>query len=246
MERAGGIIRTKYNSEYYYLLVQGRDTGKWSFPKGHIDTDESYLDCATREILEETGIDLQGVKHNGIVKLRYTYFLFNLPNKFLTRINELTRINDVEEIATIKWFSITGMEKIEGNIDVRTFVKQQQLLQSSHEIKFCVYKENCKNVFCRFWHPEETTEKHFQRCYCNDIIYIDQKLKPIKKPRNSYHFFVMKNRENIKQDFPNLSGKSLVKKISHIWKQLSEDIRERYNEMALEDKNRYQEELLKK
>jgi 8-oxo-dGTP pyrophosphatase MutT (NUDIX family) len=256
MERAGGIIRTKYNSEYYYLLVQGRDTCKWSFPKGHIDAGETYLECAIREILEETGINLQGVKHNGLVKLRYIYFLYNLPCKYLTKHSELLKINDHEEVVNIKWFTVEGMKKIEGNIDVKKFVLQQELLSGSDSIrKNCAYGENCQNVFCRFWHPAETEQKHYERCHCNDTIYFQvsdsenvseskQFIKePIKKPRNSYCFFVMENRETIKKSFPNLSGKSLATKISYLWKQAPEDIKQKYIEMANDDKIRYKKEI---
>jgi ADP-ribose pyrophosphatase YjhB (NUDIX family) len=33
--------------------------GTWSLPGGHLDLDESFEDCAVREIREETGIVLQ-------------------------------------------------------------------------------------------------------------------------------------------------------------------------------------------
>lgn len=42
------------------VLVKGWKKGaKWSFPRGKINKDESDLDCAVREVYEETGLDLQ-------------------------------------------------------------------------------------------------------------------------------------------------------------------------------------------
>jgi mRNA-decapping enzyme subunit 2 len=43
------------------VLVKGWKKGaKWSFPRGKINKDEADLDCAIREVWEETGYDLKG------------------------------------------------------------------------------------------------------------------------------------------------------------------------------------------
>lgn len=43
----------------HVLLVKGWKKGaSWSFPRGKINKDERDLDCATREVYEETGYDL--------------------------------------------------------------------------------------------------------------------------------------------------------------------------------------------
>ncbi|KAF1960887.1 hypothetical protein CC80DRAFT_489123 [Byssothecium circinans] len=48
------------------VLVKGWKKGaKWSFPRGKINKDELDLDCAVREVYEETGLDLRAV---GLVK----------------------------------------------------------------------------------------------------------------------------------------------------------------------------------
>ncbi|KAL2202088.1 DCP2-domain-containing protein, partial [Sarocladium strictum] len=42
------------------VLVKGWKKGaNWSFPRGKINKDEDDLDCAVREVYEETGLDLQ-------------------------------------------------------------------------------------------------------------------------------------------------------------------------------------------
>jgi mRNA-decapping enzyme subunit 2 len=41
------------------VLVKGwKQSAKWSFPRGKINKDEADLDCAVREVYEETGFDL--------------------------------------------------------------------------------------------------------------------------------------------------------------------------------------------
>ena len=43
------------------LLVKGwKSTGSWGFPRGKINQNETDMDCAVREVLEETGVDLDG------------------------------------------------------------------------------------------------------------------------------------------------------------------------------------------
>ena len=44
----------------HVLLVKGWKKGaSWSFPRGKINKDEKDLDCAVREVYEETGYDIQ-------------------------------------------------------------------------------------------------------------------------------------------------------------------------------------------
>ena len=59
---AGGIV---FNKEYKVAIVnQNHDS--WSLPKGHLDSGETALVAAKREIYEETGIkDLQYIKELG-------------------------------------------------------------------------------------------------------------------------------------------------------------------------------------
>ncbi|KAJ1503647.1 mRNA-decapping enzyme subunit 2 [Coelomomyces lativittatus] len=40
------------------LLVKGWKSKTWSFPKGKINQNEKEVDCAIREVLEETGLDV--------------------------------------------------------------------------------------------------------------------------------------------------------------------------------------------
>ena len=55
-----GIILAKPDAEYghRFLVLKGRDTGVWSFSKGHpeLHDKETPLRTAVRETFEETGI----------------------------------------------------------------------------------------------------------------------------------------------------------------------------------------------
>ena len=49
---SGGIL---INAQGQIALVL-MDDENWSFPKGHVDKDESKVDTAKREVQEETGV----------------------------------------------------------------------------------------------------------------------------------------------------------------------------------------------
>ena len=66
-----GIICS--TEEKKYLLVRGRRANKWSFPKGHMEGRETALECAHRELWEETGIRLEGRIYSGTIKLSKKY-----------------------------------------------------------------------------------------------------------------------------------------------------------------------------
>jgi 8-oxo-dGTP pyrophosphatase MutT (NUDIX family) len=53
---SGAVVYKKENNEYFFLLVYSVKNKEWSFPKGHIEKNETELEAAKREIFEETGI----------------------------------------------------------------------------------------------------------------------------------------------------------------------------------------------
>ena len=51
----GAILYTIENGKRYYILIMEAN-GSYGFPKGHKNPKESDIDCALREIKEETGV----------------------------------------------------------------------------------------------------------------------------------------------------------------------------------------------
>lgn len=117
----GGIIIVKRDLEKnLYLLVQGRYTGKWSFPKGHSNENEEPLKCALREINEETGID-NLPEASDFLEIGYgNYYVFNLRDML-----ELSP-KDTKEIMNIKWVSLDEMEHMALNADVSLYRKKMK------------------------------------------------------------------------------------------------------------------------
>ena len=117
----GGILHTIYEGVDYYALVQGRHTGKWSFPKGHLQHGETGPECALREIAEETGMDeVDHAKSIGTLFLHYgTYYLYECSgfDPLLPR--------DQKEIVHAKWMTLEEMRGVSLNADVSQFRKQR-------------------------------------------------------------------------------------------------------------------------
>ncbi len=114
----GGILCIKSETgEEKYALVQGRYTGKWSFPKGHSNEGEYPIECTLREVGEETGID-ELPEPIEYIQVGYgNYFIFNLEDMI-----EL-KPRDKNEIMNTRWVTLEEMDKMEVNADVSQFKK---------------------------------------------------------------------------------------------------------------------------
>ncbi|XP_065127609.2 m7GpppN-mRNA hydrolase [Paramisgurnus dabryanus] len=88
------------------LLVQGYlAKSGWGFPKGKVNKDEAFHDCAVREVLEETGFDIRDrickktyIEQRISDQLARLYIIPGVPKD--TKFNPKTR----KEIRNIEWF----------------------------------------------------------------------------------------------------------------------------------------------
>jgi len=121
----GGILtHTKPNEATRYALVQGRATGKWSFPKGHSNPGEEPLVCAKREIAEETSIE-QLPEPTIHIKMGYGhYYLFELAEQL-----PLVARDTAEVMDTI-WATLEEMTQLPLNADASLFVKKKTALNN--------------------------------------------------------------------------------------------------------------------
>lgn len=115
----GGILRVSHTDprQEQYAIVQGRYSGKWSFPKGHSNEGELPLECTLREIQEETGIKSLP---DPVETVRFGY-----GNYHIFSLNEPLPLipQDTYEIMNAMWATIDEMELLSLNVDVSRFVK---------------------------------------------------------------------------------------------------------------------------
>jgi ADP-ribose pyrophosphatase YjhB (NUDIX family) len=128
------------NSKNEVLLVKGKKYQVWSFPKGHINTGETGLECAQRELFEETSLKLN-TTHIKFFKFRAAhYYLYYLDDK-----DPVLKVIDTREIDDIKWCPIHKLPKNNTNIDVsilKTVIRDIRKNQNPREYINTKYFEN--------------------------------------------------------------------------------------------------------
>lgn len=117
-----GVIMMSPN--FRFLMVRGRATGKWSFPKGHGELRETPYECAIRELEEETGITIGNMRPTiGPVKLKAaSYYVFR-PSCEMD-----VKIHDTKEVTEVRWFSLYEIVELSSNIDVSEFLRRHGLV----------------------------------------------------------------------------------------------------------------------
>jgi len=110
------------------LLVRGRLSKKWSFPKGHCKRQETDFDCAKRELFEETGLIVE-TNHTSYHKLKGgSYFVFPVsgrPSAIFT---------DHKEIETVQWWPLNCLPIADSNVDVSIFRSLMRGMNDGTEI----------------------------------------------------------------------------------------------------------------
>jgi mRNA-decapping enzyme subunit 2 len=94
----------------YVLLVQGFGGKSWGFPKGKINEKESLVNCAVREVKEETGYDCEsGIKTEWFLERQICetsirlYIIRDVDTNY--SFKPLAR----NEIKEIKWFNVNEL-----------------------------------------------------------------------------------------------------------------------------------------
>jgi len=118
-KRAGIILY--HNSKV--LLVLGKVSNKWSFPKGELMENESFEDGAIRELYEETGIIMDKSTLEKAVQLKTeytTYFKINIEDlDFVPN----PKIIDKKEIKRCKFINTSYLRNLNVNHDIKVVMR---------------------------------------------------------------------------------------------------------------------------
>jgi 8-oxo-(d)GTP phosphatase len=112
----GGIIK---NSEGAYLFIFRKN--KWDLPKGKLDPGETIKECAVREVLEETGVNISSCDE----LFETTFHIYNENNVLVLKethwyamnvIDEVTLTPQLEEgITALEWIKPDNLDKVLAN-----------------------------------------------------------------------------------------------------------------------------------
>jgi len=116
MERSFGIIPLRLVENKWETLLVKHQKGHWAFPKGHPEPNESPQDTASRELKEETGLQVTQFfpldslkefyifKREGtLVEKHVTYFLAEVEGEVTLQI---------EELEDFRWISLQEAAKL--------------------------------------------------------------------------------------------------------------------------------------
>lgn len=105
--KAGGILIYKGR----VLIVQSR-ANKWGFPKGGFEQGECALQCATREVLEETSFNVRFNEDDSKVKYKDTiFYVKHLQNK-PPDIDDMYLKKPGNDCTGIGWIRLTCLKKL--------------------------------------------------------------------------------------------------------------------------------------
>ena len=127
----GAIIIRRDDTQYSVLLINHVNGGHWSFPKGHVEGNETEEETAMREIHEETGLKVvldTGFRHvtayspmEGVTKDVVYFIAFS---------KKCELVKQVEEVNEANWFTFEeALTKITYANDMALLEKAQEYLK---------------------------------------------------------------------------------------------------------------------
>ena len=135
--RCGGIIFNKQLDSVLIVLNKNsyfNGENKWGFPKGHRNPKERILDCAKREIKEETGILLPKLMFKRKIYIHNTiYYIIFLKQDYLD-----FKFDDKKEIFKVNWITLQDLKNLNYNRDIKKFLEKNKNLNN---FDFCEKKK---------------------------------------------------------------------------------------------------------
>ena len=109
----GAVVFNEEKGERQFLLIRNRRSAHWGFPKGHIEPGETKEETAIREVLEETGLNIEIFP--GFVK-NSEYIIQGKIEKsvsiFLGKTTEFDYKLQEEEIEECGWYTYNDALRI--------------------------------------------------------------------------------------------------------------------------------------
>ena len=129
----GAIVYRRFHGNIEILLIKHVNSGHWSFPRGHVEGDETELETARREIKEETGLDV-------ILDQTFRETVSYSPRRdtqkivvyFLALARNYDFVPQEEEIAEIRWVDIVRAARMLTYENDKTIVSKARAAIKQH------------------------------------------------------------------------------------------------------------------
>ncbi len=129
----GAIVYRKFHGNTEILLIKHINSGHWSFPKGHVEGNETEIETARREIKEETDIDV-------IIDPTFRETVSYSPKKdtmkvvvyFLAKAKNVDFTPQEDEISEIRWVDIAYASSILSYENDRNIVTKARSAIKDH------------------------------------------------------------------------------------------------------------------
>lgn len=138
--RAGGIVCRKHNDQIEYLFVTSNSNKeRWIIPAGHIELGETAIDAATREVLEEAGVNAEAILDLGSIKYDWyrnrQWIVIDTALYLMRYIDTVTQNPEGRQVA---FFSYEQVEQLNLWDETREIIKQvnQRLLENKEQLQF--------------------------------------------------------------------------------------------------------------
>lgn len=115
-DQSYGIVPLKQVSGKWMVFLVRHQSGHWTLPKGHPEMQEHDLECAKRELFEETGLSVVRLLSEKQLTERYQFasrgtLIDKTVGYYLAEVTGLEKIQ-IEEIKEGRWLELEQAKEL--------------------------------------------------------------------------------------------------------------------------------------
>ena len=130
IKSCGFVAYKTINNANYFLLIKSLN-GEVGFPKGHMESEESELETAIRELKEETGVDVKVIQG---FRRQIEYELRRIPDTIKQSVYFLGECTSDKIICQEEEVAEAGFTPYEDALKILTFEETKSILKDAEAI----------------------------------------------------------------------------------------------------------------